>query len=33
MVARIDDEAGKLVEVGFEYVTEIEGAQIFRKGK
>jgi hypothetical protein len=30
-VAQNLDEACKLLEVGFEYVTEIDGAQIFRK--
>ena len=30
-VAKTVEEACKLVEVGFEYVTTIEGAQIFRK--
>jgi len=32
-VAQNLDEACKLLEVGFEYVTEIDGAQIFRKRK
>ena len=32
-VAKTVDEACKLVEVGFEYVTSIEGVQIFRKRK
>jgi len=27
------DEAMKLVEVGFEYVTEIDGMKLFRKRK
>lgn len=31
--ARTVDEAGKLVEAGFEYITEIEDAKIFRKRK
>jgi len=32
-VAQNLDEACKLLEVGFEYMTEIDGAQIFRKRK
>jgi len=32
-VARTLDEACKLVEAGFEYVTEMDGAKIFRKRK
>ena len=32
-VARTIDEARKLVEVGFEYVCEIEDAKLFRKRK
>jgi hypothetical protein len=32
-VAKSVDEACKLVETGFEYVTAIEGIQIFRKRK
>jgi len=32
-VAKTVEEACKLVEVGFEYVTEINGAKIFRKRK
>jgi len=32
-VAQNLDEACKLLEVGFEYITEIDGAQIFRKRK
>lgn len=32
-VARTVDEVRKLVEAGFEYVTEIDGAKIFRKRK
>jgi hypothetical protein len=27
------DEAGKLVEVGFEYITEMDGKKLFRKRK
>ena len=27
------EEACKLIEVGFEYVTEVEGKKIFRKRK
>jgi hypothetical protein len=32
-VAKTLEEACKLAEVGFEYFTTIEGAQIFRKRK
>lgn len=32
-VARTVDEARKLVEAGFEYVTDIHGVKIFRKRK
>jgi len=32
-VAHTLDEACKLVEAGFEYVTNMEGAKIFRKRK
>ena len=32
-VAQNLDEACKLLEVGFEYVAEIDGAQVFRKRK
>jgi hypothetical protein len=32
-VAQTLDEACKLLEVGFEYVTEIDGARLFRKRK
>ena len=32
-VAQNLDEACKLLEVGFEYVTEIDGARVFRKRK
>jgi len=32
-VAKNVEDACKLVEVGFEYVTTIEGVQIFRKRK
>ncbi len=32
-VARSLDEACKLVKVGFEYVTDMDGAKIFRKRK
>jgi len=32
-VSKTVDETCKLVEVGFEYVTTIEGVQIFRKRK
>ena len=32
-VAHKLDEACKLLEVGFEYVAEIDGAQVFRKRK
>jgi len=32
-VARTVEEARRLVEAGFEYVTEMEGAKIFRKRK
>lgn len=32
-VAKTVEETCKLVEVGFEYVTEINGAKIFRKRK
>ena len=32
-VAKTVDEARKLVEAGFEFVTEVEGAKIFRKRK
>jgi len=31
--AKTVEEACKLVEVGFEYVTEIDGVKIFRKRK
>ena len=27
------EEAGKLVEVGFEYITEMDGKKLFRKRK
>jgi len=30
-VAKTLDEARKLVEAGFEYVTDIEGVSLFRK--
>jgi len=32
-VAKTIDEAGKLVEVGFEFVTQFEGKMLFRKRK
>jgi len=32
-VARTVNEATKLIEAGFEYVCEIEGARLFRKRK
>jgi len=32
-VAKTLDEARKLVEAGFEYVTDIEGNKLFRKRK
>jgi hypothetical protein len=32
-VAQNLDEACKLLEVGFEYVAEFDGAQVFRKRK
>jgi hypothetical protein len=32
-VAHNLDEACKLLEVGFEYIAEIEGARVFRKRK
>jgi hypothetical protein len=32
-VAETLDEACKLLEVGFEYVTDMEGKKIFRKRK
>jgi len=32
-VARTVEETRRLVEVGFEYVTEVEGARVFRKRK
>ncbi len=32
-VARTLQEACQLVEAGFEYVTEIDGAKLFRKRK
>jgi hypothetical protein len=32
-VARSLEEACRLVEQGFEYVTEVDGAKIFRKRK
>ena len=32
-VARTVDEATKLIETGYEYVTEIEGFRLFRKRK
>ena len=32
-VAKSIDEACKLLECGFEYVTEIDGAKLFRKRK
>ncbi len=32
-VAKTLDEACKLLEVGFEYVTEMDGAKLFRKRK
>jgi hypothetical protein len=32
-VAETLDEACKLLEVGFEYVTEINGAKLFKKRK
>ncbi len=32
-IAKTVDEARKLVEAGFEYVTEFEGIKIFRKRK
>jgi len=32
-VARTVDEVRRLVEAGFEYVTEVEGAKVFRKRK
>jgi hypothetical protein len=32
-VAKTVDEATKLIEAGFEYVTEIEGYKLFRKRK
>lgn len=32
-VAKNLEEARKLVEVGFEYVTEVEGCKLFRKRK
>ncbi|MGA3290899.1 MAG: hypothetical protein ABSD42_11745 [Candidatus Bathyarchaeia archaeon] len=32
-IAENVDEACKLLEVGFEYVTEINGAKLFRKRK
>jgi len=31
--ARTVDEAAKLISVGFEYVTEVEGFKLFRKRK
>jgi len=32
-VAKTLDEARKLVEAGFEYVTDIDGSKLFRKRK
>ena len=32
-VAKTLEEACKLVEAGFEYVTEMDGSKIFRKRK
>jgi hypothetical protein len=32
-VARTVEEAKALVEVGFEYVCDVEGAKLFRKRK
>jgi len=32
-VAKTLDEARKLVEAGFEYVTDVEGNKLFRKRK
>jgi hypothetical protein len=32
-VAKTLDEACKLLEVGFEYVTEMDGVKLFRKRK
>lgn len=32
-VARTVEEATKLIEQGFQYVTEMDGAKIFRKRK
>jgi len=32
-VARTLQEARQLIEAGFEYVTEMEGAKVFRKRK
>jgi hypothetical protein len=32
-VAQTLDEATKLLEVGFEYVTDMDGAKIFKKRK
>ena len=33
LVAQNLEDACKLLEVGFEYVTEIDGARVFRKRK
>jgi len=32
-VAKTLDEARKLVEAGFEYVTDVDGSKLFRKRK
>ena len=32
-VAKTVDDARKLIETGFKYVTEIDGVKIFRKRK
>lgn len=32
-VAKTVEEAQKLIEIGFEYVTEFDGVKIFRKRK
>ncbi len=32
-VARTVEEVRQLIKAGFEYVTEIEGAKVFRKRK
>ena len=33
VAARTVEEASKLIEVGFDYVTEIDGVKLFRKRK